>query len=179
MSNIAVAKRYAIALFEIAKEHNQLESIEVELRVVRTVFEENKELGVLLETPRITTEKKKEILKEAFSSASPYVMNTLMLLVDRHRANQVTALIDAFIELANDERGVAEAKVYSVRPLDEAEKAALSASFAKKVGKSSLRIENITDTNLLGGLKLRIGNRIFDGSLKGKLERLERELIRK
>ncbi|MGD6966576.1 F0F1 ATP synthase subunit delta [Rossellomorea vietnamensis] len=178
MSNIAVAKRYAIALFKIAKEHNQLESVEVELRIVKTVFEENKELGILLQSPRISVEKKKDIVKEAFSSASLYVMNTLMLLLDRHRASEVTALVDAYIELANDERGIAEAKVYSVRPLDEAEKAALSASFAKKVGKSSLRIENITDPSILGGLKLRIGNRIFDGSLKGKLERLERELIR-
>jgi F-type H+-transporting ATPase subunit delta len=67
--------------------------------------------------------------------------------------------------------------VYSTRPLTEAEQQALSATFAAKVGKQSLRIENIVDTNLLGGIKLRIGNRIFDGSLRGKLERLERQLL--
>lgn len=74
-------------------------------------------------------------------------------------------------------KGIADAKVYTVRPLTEAEKEALSVSFAAKVGKKSLRIDNIVDTNLLGGIKLRIGNRIFDGSLRGKLERLERQLL--
>ena len=54
----------------------------------------------------------------------------------------------------------------------EDEKTAVSTSFAKKVGKQSLRIENVIDNNILGGLKIRIGNRIFDGTLAGKLNRL-------
>lgn len=99
-----------------------------------------------------------------------------MILIDRHREDYIAEMADHFIELANDERGIAEAKVYSVRPLTEAESEALSSVFASKVGKQSLRIENIVDSNLLGGIKLRIGNRIFDGSLRGKLERMERQL---
>ena len=62
---------------------------------------------------------------------------------------------------ANEEKGIAEATVYSVRPLTADETEAISASFAAKVGKHSLNIENIVDTDLLGGLKIRIGNRIF------------------
>ena len=53
----------------------------------------------------------------------------------------------------------------------------ISSTFAAKVGKKSLRIENIVDSNLLGGIKLQIGNRIYDGSLQGKLERLEHQLL--
>ena len=62
--------------------------------------------------------------------------------------------------------------------LTEEETKAISTTFAKKLGKKDLRIENIVDSNLLGGIKLRIGNRIYDGSLQGKLERLERQLLR-
>ncbi len=178
MSNTAVAKRYALALFEIAKEQNQLEAIEEELRVVKTIFTETKELSVLLDTRKVSLDKKKELLKEAFATASPMVLNTLLLLNDRHRGNEIVSVVNAFIALANEYRGVEDAIVYSVRPLTDDEKEVISTTFAKKVGKQSLRIENVQDGELLGGLKLRIGNRIFDGSLRGKLNRLERELIR-
>lgn len=177
MSNSTVAKRYAIALFRIAKEQQLLDQMEAELRVVKDVVKNNSDLGVVLKSPKLTIEKKKEIINKAFSGTSVYVLNTLMILLDRHREDYIESVADHFIEFANDERGIAEALVYTTRPLTEAEKQALSSTFAAKVGKQSLRIENIVDTNLLGGIKLRIGNRIFDGSLRGKLERLERQLL--
>ena len=104
-------------------------------------------------------------------------MNTLLILIDRHREDQIVEVADQFFELANEEQGIAEAKVYSIRPLTEAEREALSAALQLKLVKNHLRIENIVDSELLGGIKLRIGNRIYDGSLRGKLDRLERKLL--
>ncbi|MFK2825608.1 F0F1 ATP synthase subunit delta [Bacillus sp. B190/17] len=179
MSDSVVAKRYALALFEIAKEQQQLQSIEEELRVVQTVFQENQKLLSLLQSPKLTIEEKKELLKSAFAAASTYVINTLMVLTERHREGYIIDVAEAYIELANAERGIAEATVESVRPLTEAETVQISDQFAKKVGKQSLRITNIVDPQLLGGLKVRIGNRIFDGSLRGKLSRLEKQLTAK
>ncbi|NMD70079.1 F0F1 ATP synthase subunit delta [Bacillus sp. DNRA2] len=177
MSNSAVAKRYALALFQLSKEHQLLDQMETELRVVKDVVTNNPGLTALLQSPKLSKDKKKEIVNEAFSSASPFVVNTLKIMIDRGRAAQLTALADEFIVLANEERGVAEADVYTTRPITADESKALSESFASKVGKKSLTINNIVDSNLLGGVKLRIGNRIFDGSLRGKLERLERTLL--
>ncbi|MGE8207049.1 F0F1 ATP synthase subunit delta [Heyndrickxia sp. NPDC080065] len=177
MSNNAVAKRYATALFELAKEQNQLEQVEGELRVIKKAIKDNPELINLLKSPRFSKEKKKEILKDIFSSTSILVSNTLLLLTDVHRVNEIENIADEFIELANNARGIAEAKVYSIRPLTASESASISSVFAQKVGKISLNIENIIDTDLLGGVKVRIGNKIFDGSLRGKLERLERNLV--
>ncbi|MBD8069501.1 F0F1 ATP synthase subunit delta [Bacillus sp. PS06] len=179
MSNGVVAKRYALALFQLAKEQQTLDQIEAELRVVKQVFTTNKELMVFLTSPKIQADTKKAALKEAFASASNTVLNTLFLLVDRHRTTVITEVVDQFIEQANEERGVAEAKVYSVRPLTDTEKAGISAMFAKNIGKAALRIENIVDKSLIGGVKIRIGNRIYDGSVNGKLERLERDLMTK
>jgi F-type H+-transporting ATPase subunit delta len=177
MSNSMVAKRYALALFQIAKEQQLLDSMEEELRVVKEVLNSSSDLKAVLKSPKLSNEEKKGILKGAFASTSPYVQNTLMILIDRHREDQISEVVDGFIELANDARGIAEAKVYSVRPLTDEERAAISQTFAEKIGKQWLRIENIVDTNLLGGIKLRIGNRIYDGSLRGKLDRLERKLL--
>ncbi|MCM3239883.1 F0F1 ATP synthase subunit delta [Bacillus obstructivus] len=177
MSNNAVAKRYATALFELANEQNLLELIQGELREIKKSIKDNPELINLLKLPKLSSDKKKQVIKEIFQSSSPLVVNTLMLLSDRHRVDEITSVADEFIELANSNRGIAEATVYSIRPLTASESAAISSVFAQKVGRVSLNIENIIDTELLGGVKIRIGNKIFDGSLRGKLDRLERSLI--
>ncbi|OMP66592.1 F0F1 ATP synthase subunit delta [Domibacillus epiphyticus] len=176
MSKSGAAKRYAIALFELAKEQNKLAEIEQELRVVKQVFSENKELLTILKSPKLSIANKQALIQNAFSTASAPVVNTLKLLVQRHRTNEVQAVCDAYIELANEDRSTADALVYSVRPLTPAEETAVSSAFSRKVGKQTLNIENIVDSQLLGGLKVRIGNRIFDGSLRGKLNRLEKQL---
>lgn len=172
-----VSKRYALALFDLAKEQNQLETIVEELRVVKQVMADTPELLALLKSPKLSKEQKKAFVKEIFSASTPYVQNTLMLLVDRHREGEIANMASDFIELTNEEKGIAEATVQSIRPLTEEEAAGISKAFAPKVGKTSLEIKNQVNTDLLGGVKIRIGNRIFDGSLQGKLERLKRELI--
>jgi F-type H+-transporting ATPase subunit delta len=177
MSNSMVAKRYALALLNIAKETQALGVIEEELRVVKEVVQYNPELKAILNSSKLSIVKKKEIIKTAFASVNVNVLNTLLILIDRHREDQIIDLANEFLELANEEMGVAEAEVYSTRELTDAEREAISSVFAAKIGKKSLKIENIVDTNLLGGIRLRIGNRIYDGSLRGKLDRLERKLL--
>ena len=98
-------------------------------------------------------------------------------MIERHRSEAIVATVDEFIELANEAKSVADATVYSVRPLTDAEIEAVSTTFAAKIGKKSLRITNIADSNLLGGIKLRIGNTIYDGTISGKLERLSKQLL--
>ncbi len=177
MSNGTVAKRYAIALFQVANEQNILDQVEQELLAVKSVFTENEQFFSVLNHPKVPNAKKKLLVKESFTNLSSSVLNTMMILVDRNRQSLISSVVDFFIEAANDARGIAEAKVYSVRALTEDEKDALSVAFAKKVGKSTLRINNIVDKSVLGGVKLRIGNRIYDGSVSGKLARIERELL--
>jgi F-type H+-transporting ATPase subunit delta len=178
MSKDLAAGRYALALFQLATEKGQLDAIEEELRVVKQVFTENKQLQLVLQHPKVSRDKKKMILKESFSTFSSYVVNTLMLLLDRHHAFIISEVAENFINFANEERGIAETTVYSVRPLSTDENDAISAVFSKKVGKQSLHIKNVVDKSLIGGIKIRIGNRIYDGSVNGKLERLERQLIK-
>lgn len=177
MSNSQAAKRYALALFQVAQEQKALDIVEEELRVVKEAFTNNPTFTSVLASPKLPLEKKKELVKKAFKSANGYVLNTLMVLIDGHRTGEVVEVCDQFIELTNESKGTANAKVYSVKPLTDDQKKALSSAFAPKVGKKALEIENITDSELLGGIKLRIGNRIFDGSLRGKLNRLERKLL--
>ncbi|AZU64594.1 F0F1 ATP synthase subunit delta [Neobacillus mesonae] len=177
MSSSIVAKRYALALLQIAKEKQLLGTMAEDLRVVKEVAGYTPELKAVLHSSKLTKETKKAVLTQAFASVNGYVLNTLLLLVDRHREDYLTEVADEFLALANEEMGVAEADVYSTRALTDAEREAVSAVFAAKVGKKALNIKNFVDSDLLGGLKLRIGNRIYDGSLRGKLDRLERTML--
>ncbi|WP_170008351.1 F0F1 ATP synthase subunit delta [Bacillus fonticola] len=171
-----VAKRYALALFELVKAQGQLDEVEAELREIRQAIRTTPELVTVLQSPKLSSEKKKELVKGAFAGAAPYVLNMLQLLVERHRETEIATVAEQFIALANEEKGIAEAVVTSARPLTAEEKASLSDVFAAKVGKQTLRITNEVDSELLGGVRIKIGNRIYDGSLRGKLNRLEREL---
>lgn len=179
MSKEIVAARYALALFQIAKENSTIDKFEEELLVIQKVTKENPELLNVLTHPKVLLEKKKSMMSEAFASLSQPILSTILLLIERQRINVIPELADHFVKLANDERGTEDAIVYSVRLLDQDELTALSDTFAKKIGKTSLRLRNVIDQNLIGGVKLRIGNRIYDGSISGKLERIERQLVAK
>ena len=122
MSNSMVAKRYALALFQIAKETGALGVIEEELRVVKEVVQYNPDLKVVLNSSKLSKEEKKEIIKAAFTSVNVNVLNTLLILIDRHREDQIVDVANEFLELANNEMGIAEAKVYSTRELTDAER---------------------------------------------------------
>lgn len=177
MSNSIVAQRYAVALFEIAKEKNVLDAMAEEIRVVKEVFSSNEELNAFLKQPKITLQQKQQVLSNALAGISEYITNTIMLMIERHRTDEIAHMAEDFVELCNEDKSVAEATVYTTRPITEAEREAISSVFAAKVGKKTLRIENIVDRDIIGGMKLRIGNRIFDGSVIGKLNRLERQLL--
>lgn len=177
MSMADVGTNYAVALFQLAQEKNVIDQIENELQIVKEVLRADSNILTFLKSPRVKREAKHDALKKACADFSPYVLNTLLLLTDRHRADSIIPMIDAYIKMSYDHKGIATAKVESVRALTNEEKAVISDVFSKKMKKVSLEIDNIINSDLLGGLKIQIGNRIFDGSLRGKLDGLKRELL--
>ncbi|MET3575454.1 F0F1 ATP synthase subunit delta [Bhargavaea ullalensis] len=177
MSRSVAANRYALALFEVARQQGKLELIQDDMRELRKVFRGSADLRALLGSPKITGTKKKEMLKEMFAGADILTVNLLLVLTDAQRIGEAADVADEFIRMANESAGIAEAKVYSTRPLTEGEQQELSTVFASKIGKGSLQIENIVDPSLIGGVRIRIGNRIYDNSLKTKLDHLKRDLV--
>lgn len=178
MSEAVVAKRYAEALFRLGEEKNTLDELTRELRVVREVFQDNKkQIYTFLEHPRIKSEQKKLFLHGVLQGMQIDVVHMLQLLVERHRIAVTPSMIDHFIQLVNDAKGTAEATVYSVQELSEGEKEALKKNLEKRFNKKTVELENVVDTSIMGGLKIRVGNTIFDGSLSGKLQRIERDIL--
>ncbi|MDG2794817.1 F0F1 ATP synthase subunit delta, partial [Vibrio parahaemolyticus] len=117
-------------------------------------------------------------LANVFGSVSESILNTLYILIDNKRIDILSDIANEYVVLANEERNVADATVYSTRLLSEEEKLNIAEAFAKRTGKDAIRVKNVVDEDLLGGIKVRIGNRIYDGSLQGKLARIQRELMK-
>lgn len=177
MSQSVIAKRYAVALFEAAQEKQQTVSVQTDLKELQKVFAAEKQFDELLVSPKFSPEQKKELMGQLFNGANQLVLNTLYVLIDAGRIGEIDNLIEDFLELANEASGVADAKVYSTRLLSDEESSAISTAFAYKVGKQSLHIQNVIDPSLIGGIRLQIGNQIYDSSISAKLARLERQLI--
>ncbi|OCS83312.1 F0F1 ATP synthase subunit delta [Caryophanon tenue] len=177
MSQSTVAKRYTQALFETAKDANIVNEVSADLAEFSKVLAGTPELLTLLSAPKVSVERKKQMISELFAGAQPAVINVLALLVERKRFNEVTDVVVEFDRLADDAKGVAKATVFSTRALTDEEHAEISAAFAKRVNKDSLIIDNVIDESLIGGIRVQIGNDIFDSSVKGKLARLENTLI--
>ncbi|MGE6630344.1 F0F1 ATP synthase subunit delta [Bacillus sp. NPDC077027] len=176
MSVTIVSKRYASALFDIVLASSAVDETEKELNEIKKVLKAEKELNDFLVHPKISANKKKTLIAQALQGVSTHVLHMLYLLIDRRRTNIIPEMTEEFVKLANRTRLTEDAIVYSVKPLSGPEIQSISEVFAKKAGVTSLRIENVIDKDLIGGVKIRIGNRIYDGSVSGKLSRIERQL---
>jgi F-type H+-transporting ATPase subunit delta len=171
-----VAKRYAKALFELARERGKVAEVEQELQAVSNALADNLEYVKLLEHPNIGASVKTSMLKQVFEGkVSEELMNTLQLLMQRGREAIIRDLAVQYSLIANDALGQAQAKVYTPLPLSAEESDKIAAAFGQVVGKK-IRVENIVEPSLLGGLQVRIGDRLYDGSLSGKLQRMEKTL---
>lgn len=177
MSDIVVAKRYAKALFEVAKEKNIISQVEEELKSVASAIRDNADLQKFLNHPNIGTTVKTDLLKQIFEgNVSEPVWNTLLVLIDKGRQSILSALVSDYAKVANEALGQASAIVYSAFVLSDAQQAEIASHFSKVTGKT-IRVSSVVEPKLLGGVQVRIGDRLYDGSLAGKLDRLSKALV--
>ncbi|MBA4495958.1 F0F1 ATP synthase subunit delta [Paenactinomyces guangxiensis] len=175
MSGSVVAKRYAKAMFEVAMEKNLLDQVETELTQIVETFSASPELMEWFSHPNTDSAQKKELFSTLFKELNEITQNLLFLLADRHREGYIGEIAAEYKELANEARGVAEAIVTSATPLTEEDKQQLTEVFQQMVGKT-IHINNVVDSDILGGVIVQIGDRLYDGSLKTKLVRFQERL---
>lgn len=171
-----VTKRYAKALFELAQEQGKTAETEAQLQALAEALEQNADIRAFLSAPGITTENKVKALQAGFGDkASQIVLNTISLLIERGRHGEIGALLEAYRSVSGSALGRADAMVTSAKPLTEDEQKKLASQFSLLIGKQ-VRVDNVVNADLLGGLTVRIGDTLYDGSLRGKLDRLSKQL---
>jgi F-type H+-transporting ATPase subunit delta len=177
MSEAIVAKRYARALFEIAVEKQALEQFERDLSAVNAAIQGDTDVQSFLSHPKIDAKLKKETVAGVLSGKlSDEVLSLVLLLIDRGRENVLSDVAKEFAALANEARGIVNATVYTAKPLSAPEQSLLTDHLGKAIGKT-VYMDNVADPSLVGGLIVRIGDHLYDGSVKGKLFRFKQALI--
>ncbi|ADU32301.1 F0F1 ATP synthase subunit delta [Evansella cellulosilytica] len=178
MKKHPVGFRYASALFEYAQENSLLDSIQQELDDVTQVFQETNLLDEVFKHSKMTSEEKKKIVRESFSSkVSDAVLNLLQILIDNRREQLYYTIAESYRSLVFEAKGIAEATVYTAKALSEEEKQAISQVFSKKANKNQLLINNVVDKDIIGGMRLRIGDSVYDGSVANQLARIQQRMM--
>lgn len=173
MSN-AVAKHYAVALFEVANKKNELEQVESNVTDIAEILKAQPEFVTFLTHPLIASENKKKTIEAVFGGrVATTTLNVLYLLIDNNRADLIREIGEEYVRLANEARNIVDATVKSAVELSPEQVIEVAAQFSKLTGKT-VRVHPTVDPSILGGIIVRIGDRVYDGSVKSKLDRFKR-----
>jgi F-type H+-transporting ATPase subunit delta len=169
------ARRYAEAAFQIGKSAGSLEEWERDLTLLRDELRDS-DLRAVLQHPAIPYASKERVLRAiAGKQVGKEPLNLVLLMVRRGRPRAVNAMLDHFEALLRRERGIALAEVRSALPLDDAQRDALIERLAGLTG-DKVQINERVDESLIGGVAVRIGDTLYDASVRSRLERLRARL---
>jgi F-type H+-transporting ATPase subunit delta len=169
-----LAKRYAEALYALAKGQGAIDAVGSELASLHTALQAPG-ARALLTSPDVTAAERSRLFGRLAQSSHPLVANLIGVLQHRRRLEALFDLQPAFRALAMADRGEVEGIAESAHPLGAAELQALTALAGRLSGKK-VQLTTADRPELLGGVRLRVGNVLYDGSLRAALDQLERQL---
>lgn len=177
MSDQIVADRYATALMGlVGPDSATLDRIDDDLDAIGEILATTPSLSAFLENPRIAAADKKGLVQRVFGErVTPAVLQLMLLLIDKHRERELRGIADRFSRMADERRGVEEAEVISAVPLPPEQLQRLTAE-VQRFSSHEVRLKTTIDPSILGGVILRLGNRIIDGSVRHRLQELKRTL---
>ena len=179
MREESVSRRYAAALFNQAKASGTLKETSADLARVAETLVGNVALGRMIGHPLAAVGKKKEVLNAAFSgSISATTLGFLNLLADKRRIGLLGDAKQGFDELLRAHNNIVAATATTAVPLSAAQLADLEKALEKRTGKE-IELTVSVDPSLMGGILVRIGDTVLDGTVKGKLDRLREQLLTK
>jgi F-type H+-transporting ATPase subunit delta len=175
MPSGSAGRRYAQAVFDLAREQNKIEEWAVDLTNLVTTFEQA-DVRSFIDNPKTSRESKAQfILNVLGGKVSPTAQNLATLLVQRHRDSYIGQVREEFIRLWNRERGVVEAEVTTAEPVTLEQQALIEQKMAALTGKQ-VTIRYHVNPAIMGGLVAQIGDTLIDGSVRSRLENLRKQL---
>ncbi len=179
MAGAAAAGRYAKALFQLAKEQGAVTGIRTELRKLAALLDEHPELREVLLQPLHPAPQRRAVLAQVGEKlgSSPLLKSFTGFLIDQRRFVDLEAIEQAFVALADADAGLTKAVVRTASPLTDDQRARLQQALARRAG-TDVELEVQIDESLLGGVVAKIGDTVYDGSLKSQLQQLRLSLHR-
>ena len=177
MTNGVYARRYSQAVFRMAQETKELNRWQSDLRRVASLIRDEALLA-LLENPEVSFDDKAKLLSERGGELNPQVLKLVSLLVAKGRLGTIGDIADEYQRLLDNYRGVEGAEVVEVTtaiPLDDEDRIRLAQRITEIVGKPVVLRPNV-DPSVIGGIIIRVGDKLVDGSIRSKLAALKKEL---
>ncbi|GAB5518174.1 MAG: ATP synthase F1 subunit delta [Rhodothermales bacterium] len=179
MSNLIVAKRYAQALYQEAEKDGVVAAVDADVALIHDSMNGSPELVRFFESPVISREKKGTVVDALFGERlKPLTLRFLKLLIEKRREDAFPAVVRAYQALRDQQEGIVEVKARSAKPLSEQDEADLKAALATLTGQT-VRLNTTIDTGLIGGVVVRVGDTVYDGSVRHQLEALRDSLGQK
>jgi F-type H+-transporting ATPase subunit delta len=179
LTSTVIAKRYAKALFAVAKEEGKLEAYSQALKGIDAFLEESPDVEATLVSPVFPADIKKTVIKEIIKAlrVEAALANFLQLLVERGRIQHLKLMVACFQEFMDEETGVVRAVVRSAVPLPEGLQDKFSEVLAQVAGKQvTLQIEE--DPAIIGGVVAHVGDMVLDGSIRSQLQSIRESIGR-
>jgi len=174
VASTARAKRYAQAVFQIAQQSGEYDKWLSDLETLGSLKKDNIYYKAL-EDPALTYEGKARLLRELFSGISPMAVNLVSLLIERRILGILPGIRQEFQGLLDAYRGIERATVSTAIPLDDDERRQLEDRLENVTGKK-VAVTTTVNPALIGGIVVRFGGKLLDGSTRSKLEALKREI---
>ena len=172
------SERYSRALYEVAKEANELEKVESDIKAFNSFLKNNSDLKNFFNNPTQSINNQNEainILSDKLN-LSKNLKNFLFLLIEKRRIFFISKIIDSFLKLCLIKRGELKASLISSKELSQSELENISKDLSTTMG-STLKFDYKIDKDLIGGLKLQLGSFMIDTSIKNKLKKLEQKML--
>lgn len=168
-----VVEPYAEALMSLAQEGNVIDSIGDDVRSLMNLFKDSPELSTFFASPTVKAEEKKAVIKSiAGEQINPFLLNFLLLLVDRRRITFAQGIFAKYLEILRQLNNIVLAEVTSAVRLYEGETERLTERVKTLTGATGVEIDTKIDPDIIGGVIIKIGSQVYDASLRGQLRRI-------
>jgi len=172
-----VSKTYGDALFAVALEENRMDEFFESAKAVAEILRTNEDFGRLMNHPKIIKEDKVRIVEETFGTSIPKEMIGLMtLMITKGRAGDMLPVFDYFADLVREEKKIGKAEVTAAVELRADQKEKVEKKLLETTKYETFEMCYRVDESLIGGMVIRIGDRVVDSSIKTKLYDLSRDL---
>lgn len=172
-----VSKTYGDALFEVAVESGQLDVYWDEAKAVKAAMDENPELFKLMSHPKIVKEEKVKIIEDIFAGqVSRELVGLLRMIVEKGHFDEIDSVLDYFDDRVKEFKNIGTAFVTTAMELSEVQRAAVEKRLLETTKYVKFEMHYAVDSALIGGMVIRIGDRVVDSSVRTKLSALTREL---
>lgn len=170
--NSQIGEPYAQALMSLAQQENLADQFGDTFRSLESLMSESSEFKDFVLNPVIKNEDKKSVFKQILGDANPYLVNFIMLLVDKRRVVFLEAISEQYLSLLRKLNQTVLAEVTSATELSKEQKGKIVDKVKGIVEAQSVELKTVVDPNLIGGVIIKVGSKVIDASLRGQLRRI-------